>query len=99
MGIEVRKAKLQALGKQREALTRSINGEGQTLANLFPLIRKHADALDIACKKMPTNTERMLAKLKTTKADASSSSTSKAEDKAPASSSSDTKKEEGSSKT
>jgi hypothetical protein len=68
--IEVRKAKLVALGKQREALTRSINGEGQTLAGLFPLIKKHAETLDVACKKMPTNTERMLVKLKATKADA-----------------------------
>ena len=68
--IEVRKAKLVALGKQREALTRSINGEGQTLAGLFPLIKKHAETLDVACKKMPTNTEKMLAKLKATKADA-----------------------------
>ena len=36
---------------------------GQTLAELFPLIDQHIKIQDVACNKMPINTEKMLRQL------------------------------------
>ena len=55
-----REEKLKALETQAAALRASLADPGQTLAELLPLISKHVQIQDIACKKMPVNTEKML---------------------------------------
>ena len=61
--IDVREKKIQALEKQAAELRASLADPGQTLAELFPLIDQHIKIQDVACKKMPINTEKMLREL------------------------------------
>ena len=49
--------------KQAAELRASLADPGQTLAELFPLIDQHMKIQDVACKKMPINTEKMLRQL------------------------------------
>ena len=62
--IDVREKKIKALEKQAAELRASLADPGQTLAELFPLIDQHMKIQDVACKKMPINTEKMLRELK-----------------------------------
>jgi hypothetical protein len=67
--IKVREEKLKALEKQAAELRASLADPGQTLAELFPLIDQHIKIQDVACKKMPINTEKVLKELKSMQAD------------------------------
>ena len=60
---------LKALETQAAALRASLADPGQTLAELLPLISKHVQIQDVACKKMPVNTEKMLKELKAIQSD------------------------------
>ena len=55
--------KLKALEKQAAELRASLADPGQTLAELFPLIDQHIKIQDVACKKMPINTAKVLKEL------------------------------------
>ena len=70
--IAAREAKLKALEKQAAELRASLADPGTTLAELFPLIDKHIKIQDVACKKMPLNTEKILKELKAMQSDVSS---------------------------
>ena len=70
--IAAREAKLKALEKQAEELRASLADPGTTLAELFPLIDQHIKIQDVACKKMPLNTEKILKELKAMQSDVSS---------------------------
>jgi len=67
--IKSREEKLKALDAQAESLRASLADPGQTLAELLPLINKHVQIQDVACKKMPLNTEKMLKELKAIQSD------------------------------
>ena len=67
--IKVREDKLKALEKQAAELRASLADPGQTLAELFPLIDQHIKIQDVACKKMPINTAKVLKELKEMQAD------------------------------
>ena len=58
--IKSREEKLKALDAQAESLRASLADPGQTLAELLPLINKHVQIQDVACKKMPVNTEKIV---------------------------------------
>merc|ERR1712178_534158 len=45
---------------------------GTAFAELFPLIDKHIKIQDVACKKMPLNTEKILKELKAMQSDVTS---------------------------
>ena len=70
--IKAREAKLKALEKQAAELRASLADPGTTLAELFPLIDKHIKIQDVACKKMPLNTEKILKELKAMQSDVTS---------------------------
>merc|ERR1711871_1754531 len=70
--IKAREEKLKALEKQAAELRASLADPGTTLAELFPLIDKHIKIQDVACKKMPVNTEKVLKELKAMQSDVTS---------------------------
>ena len=70
--ILAREEKLKALEKQAAELRASLADPGTTLAELFPLIDKHIKIQDVACKKMPVNTEKVLKELKAMQSDVTS---------------------------